>query len=735
VTETVLPSPSAGAAQGRSGWGFRPDVEGLRAIAILAVVGYHAGLPFLPGGFIGVDVFFVISGFLITGLLVTEVTRTGRVDLARFWARRARRLLPAATLVLALTALVTWWVVPAIEHGTFGLDIVASAFYVANLRFAGQATDYLSEDAAPSPVLHFWSLGVEEQFYVVWPLLLVLLAAVLARRAAGRPSRRQVGIALAVLGLASFAWSWWLTGVSEPWAFFGMATRAWEFAVGGLLAVGAASVARLPAPARGVLGLVGLVALVASLVLIDEELPYPGTAALWPVLATGAIIAAGTTSSGRPAGVPALLATAPARAVGRISYSWYLWHWPVLVLAAWAWGELSLTTSVALALASLVPAVLAYRFVENPLRHRPSLVASSGASLRLGLVLSVAAAVAGLALTLLPGGGAAAAPVAVPAEGGGRPVAAPTTEPDDLAPEPSETAASPSASSTPSPASSPSPTPAPTRTPSWPDGPITPSPQQARADLPITYENGCHLDNQTSDGAACVFGDRDSATTVVLLGDSHAAQWFPALNRIAKEQGWRLLSRTKAGCPAPDVTIWQRSFSRAYTGCDAWRDEVLSDIERRPPALVVAAGTRTESLVDRSSGARLEGTGRSGDEWIAGWDRTLSRLGEAGVPVAVLRDTPWAGVDMAACVAGNASDPSRCDLPRSTLDSPAYDVRRAARAETATGVDLSDVLCGSKVCPATLGRYLVYRDTDHLTATFATALAPYLADRLVPLVR
>ena len=197
----------------RGSWTFRTDVEGLRAVAIAAVVGYHVGLPLFGGGFVGVDVFFVISGFLITGLLVAEATSTGHVSLTRFWARRARRLLPAATVVLALVALVSWFAIPAIDHQSVGLDVVAAALYVANVRFAVQATDYLASDSAPSPVLHFWSLGVEEQFYVVWPLLIIATAAFLTWRrrtsrseatAARSVSRCPLAAVLAVLGVASF---------------------------------------------------------------------------------------------------------------------------------------------------------------------------------------------------------------------------------------------------------------------------------------------------------------------------------------------------------------------------------------------------------------------------------------------------------------------------------------------------------------------------------------------------
>ena len=715
---------------------FRPDVEGLRAIAIVAVVGYHAGLPFLPGGFVGVDVFFVISGFLITGLLVSEVARTGHVSLARFWARRARRLLPAATLVLALTALVAFVVIPVVDHEVVGLDIVAAAFYVSNVRFAAQATSYLTEDATPSPALHFWSLGVEEQFYVVWPLLILALVWLLVRRrrASGQSvSPASLAIALASLGAVSFVLSLWLTARVQPWAFFGMPTRAWEFAIGGLLAIGGVALARLPLAVRAASGWIGALLLVGSIVLITGDVQFPGWAAVPPVVGTALVILAGTRSDEVvPArGVPAVLSTWPMRAVGRLSYSWYLWHWPVLILTGAALGVLSVPVKVALVLLALVPAAIAYRFVEEPVRHNPRLVAVPSRALRLGAALSVGAAVCGLLLAWLPGGGSfATVAVAAPVEGerGPAPAATPTT---------SEPSSEPSASSSASAAPSKTPKPSPSATViRWPAGDLTPDPTSARDDLPKIYGNGCHLERGgTAPGDGCAFGDTGSATTVVLVGDSHAASWFPALERLATQNKWRLLAWTKSGCPAPDVTIFQRKLARPYDECDTWRTTVLDRLTSSDkPALVVAAGTRTESLVDRSNGSRLEGTGRAGAEWQAGWARTLSRLTEAGVPVAVMRDTPWPGKDMAVCVGQNRSNPSACDVTRDALDGTKYDVGMAAKYDGATGVDLSDVICDADRCPATHGKYLVYRDTDHLTATFSTALAPYLDAKLTPLI-
>src|SRR5690625_1620526 len=215
---------------------FRPDIEGMRAVAIGLVLIYHAGLSQLPGGFVGVDVFFVISGFLITGLLIREIERTGRISLRRFYARRAKRLLPATGVVLIATSLLTWLTISAVEWRDFGLDIVASALYVVNWQLASRSVDYLAEDVGLSPVQHFWSLAVEEQYYIVWPLLLAVLAWSLKRRRSVNV-RRSMSVAIALLIIVSFASSIYFTSDDPARAFFITPTRLWELGIGAAVAI------------------------------------------------------------------------------------------------------------------------------------------------------------------------------------------------------------------------------------------------------------------------------------------------------------------------------------------------------------------------------------------------------------------------------------------------------------------------------------------------------------------
>src|SRR4051794_21309679 len=283
--------------------GFRPDVEGLRAVAVGLVVAYHAGLPWLSGGFVGVDVFFVLSGFLITGLLAGELTSSGSLSFLRFYGRRARRLLPMSAVVLVATAAAFSLVLSPLDRGVLASDLRSAALYFANWHFAAGSLDYLS-DVSKSPVLHYWSLGVEEQFYLVWPVLLVLVARRRARRGDPDGARRRMVAALAVIAAGSLVLSILITDRSGPYAYYGLHTRAWELAAGGLLALGGARLARLPGQARAAAAATGLVVVVASAVLIGPATPFPGWAALGPVVGTVLVVAAGTGGGGggpRPA--------------------------------------------------------------------------------------------------------------------------------------------------------------------------------------------------------------------------------------------------------------------------------------------------------------------------------------------------------------------------------------------------------------------------------------------------
>ncbi|MFP5342382.1 MAG: acyltransferase family protein [Candidatus Limnocylindria bacterium] len=683
---------------------FRADIEGLRAIAVLAVLAYHARIPGIPGGYIGVDVFFVVSGFLITGLILRELQRTGTLSLPAFYARRARRLLPAALVVIAATVLASAVVLPPLRVGDVALDGAASALYVGNIRYAMQATDYLQAEAAPSPLLHFWSLGVEEQFYLVWPALLLL--------AAGRSvDRRRIAAVILAVGIGSLALSVVLTPTDSPLAFFLLPTRAWELALGAGLALAAGHLARAPAAMAEALVAAGLVAVGVAAVTYDLGTPFPGTAAILPVLGAGLIVAGGTRpTQGR---LSRWLGLGPLRWIGGISYSLYLWHWPLLVLPAAAIGApLPGVVRLGLVVLTFGLAAASRRWVEDPIRHgAPARLASSRMLAAAG-ALSVAAAVGALgigAVVAPPASAATSADVVLELPSGGW----------DRSP------SNDGGASTDRPTTSPGPVP----------DDLVPALGAVRDDLPVVYDDGCHA--SASDRPpitridSCVYGEPASDTTVVLIGDSHAAHWFPTLERLALERRWRLVSLTKSGCPSIDAatSIWNVTLKRAYDECPLWLDQTLERIDLEDADLVVISNARsTRFLLD---GEAVRSTERE-DLWGAGLRATIAEVAATGAEVVVIGDTPDPRGDPPVCLSDHLDDAAACATP---FDEAVDEGRQAtergvAQAEGATYIDPTGWLCPSDPCPSIIGRLLVYRDEHHMTTPFARALAPYLEPML-----
>ena len=376
---------------------FRPDVEGLRAIAVLAVVLFHARLGGFAGGFVGVDVFFVLSGFLITRLLLRELATTGTISLRAFWARRARRLLPASCLVIVVTVIAGTVLLPPLAQRNLGIDAIAAAGFVVNFVFANRLGDYFAAQAAetaPSPLLHFWSLAVEEQFYLVWPALLV----VATRRP--RHYRRLLIALIVIIAVASFALAAWWTQVEPTWAFYLLPPRMGELLVGAALAAVGPAFRLVSARGRMAAGWLGLVGVMVAVTTYDPGTPFPGTATLLPVLCTALVIVAGG-AGGHPSGPTAVLRARPLQWVGRHSYAIYLWHWPALVLIEARWGPLSVGTRLAIVAASFLLAAVSVKVLEDPVRTSRWLAAQPKRSLAMGAALcATGMAVGWIALTM-----------------------------------------------------------------------------------------------------------------------------------------------------------------------------------------------------------------------------------------------------------------------------------------------------------------------------------------------
>jgi peptidoglycan/LPS O-acetylase OafA/YrhL len=714
---------------------FRPDLEGLRGVAILLVVLCHVGIPGAGAGFVGVDVFFVLSGFLITGLLVGEYERNGRLDLRAFYARRARRIVPAAVLVLACTLLAAQMLVSPLDLPGIADDVLAAGLSVANVHFALQATDYFAPVDA-SPVLHYWSLGVEEQFYLLWPLILI---------AASRIARPRVAMTIAtgLILIGSFVLSNAMTASSGPWAYYSLPTRAWQLAAGGLLALAAPMFARLPGfPAR-IVGWLGVGLLLAALAVIEPTTEYPGLAALLPTLGAVAIIASGG-GAGSPGSIA--LSLAPMRWLGRISYSLYLWHWPILVLGSVALGVggaameegapgADIPARIGLVLLAIVVAWASWRLVEEPVRRARGWRVGPlrGFGLAGAAVLSLV--IASATLGVVAGQTVATASV----DGGADQDAAaffPPLATDDPDPEPSSVTdggfpvptvagtASPAASAPPTPSPRPSATPgqpAASRTSgALPEG-LVPSLGRARNDGDPLLGDGCALSLAGTRPPACVYGDPHGKLTVALVGDSHAQHWFPALDLIARRQGWRLVPLTKFSCVFVDLRIWSPNLKREYTECETWRENVVDRLVQLRPDLVIISSNRWLPVINDSD----TDPERQGDAMA----RLIRRI---HAPVAIIVDTPRSEFDVPACLAANRTAIEHCVTSRSAALTWRH-LRRekqAARDTGATIVDMSKAICPSDPCPPIIGNRLVYRDNHHLTATFARSLAGALAAAL-----
>jgi peptidoglycan/LPS O-acetylase OafA/YrhL len=692
----------------------------------LAVLWYHIGLPGMPGGFVGVDIFFVISGFLITGLLLREHETTGRIDLRHFYSRRMRRILPAVLATIAATMIVAALVLAPLQMPGIAQDGAAAALSLGNMRFALESSDYFAA-TNPSPFRHLWSLGVEEQFYLVWPAFLILAFRIVR-------NRLWMAVAVGVLAVASFAFALWLTDAFAPWAFYSLPSRLWELALGGLLAVAAAWLARLPCLGLIPVGWLGVGLVAAGVVLIDSATPYPGNAALLPTLGAAALIVGG--GAGGP--VTWLLTREPTRFIGRISYSLYLWHWPILVLPSLATGEaLPLGLALVLGLVSVVVAAASWRLIEEPFRRgriwtrRPRLVVASAATMAVAVAV-FAMGIGDYSLARVAAVGSVPVSSATPT---GPPVAIPAASPGPSIDSISEPSDAPGGSPVPDPSSAPTvdptespvpsvaptvaPTAAPTEVPNpWPlPATLRPSLADARSDKERIIADGCFMSLKGTTPPDCVYGNREGDVTIALVGDSHAAHWFPAVEAIARANGWRLLTFTKASCVFVDLPIYSPILKRGYTECEAWRPLVVQRLIGANPDLTIVSSDRwLPTSITADSDPTRQGKAMA---------RLLNQIPGA---IAIIGDTPASRVDVPVCLSQHAADITRCATDRTYAFGRQMLVRERAAADAAdaTVVDLSDAICPGDPCQAVIGDMIVQRDDHHLTATFAASLAGVL---------
>src|SRR6185437_6468692 len=655
-----------GSTAGKFRLGYRADIEGLRAVAILLVVAVHSGVQWLPGGFVGVDVFYILSGYLITGLLVQESVTTGRLRFANFYARRLRRLLPALLLMLAVTCVLANMLMPPTELPGQASNAASAALWLSNFQFAFWNLDYFAPASDTALFLHTWSLGVEEQFYLVWPLLVVIAMAAW-KYAKQPPTTRRLKWLFGGIFIVSFVLSCYWTKTSPLFAFYLMPARAWQFALGALVFVSVGSPEfRMNSAGRrffwfGPIGWIGLAMILLAALFIHPTTPYPGTWALVPSFGAALVLGAGGYNA--TMGVGRMLSWPPMQALGRVSYSWYLWHWPILLLGATLVDMNNGWARLLLVLVSLLIAAVSYHLFETPIRQNRRLVAKPGLTVAAALAVMVGAAL------LFRGW---------------------QTEASRFAhtPELARFVA-------------------------------------ARSDKAAVYSMDCWGSYKTTSVQICTFGDPKAKQTAVLVGDSKALQWFPALRQIFDKPGWRFLVVTKSACPMVDAPYVELSLRREYTACTEWRRDAVRKIASLRPDVVVLGESFGYPLTQ--------------EQWVAGTRRILQTLTSQTRSIYLMHPTPELPVNGPLCLEPRSwlyaalVSKSHCS---GNAHSPRFDeVGRWLQAATDSFqnvriVDMTASICPDGRCRAEIGSNIVFSDAGHMTATFARSLEPALFEAL-----
>jgi peptidoglycan/LPS O-acetylase OafA/YrhL len=632
-------------------------------------------------------VFFVISGFLITRQLFEEQQRSNRVSFSAFYARRARRILPAATLVTVATLLMAWrWASP-LRVVSITKDGIAAALFGVNWRLAAAGTNYFNATAPPSPFQHYWSLSVEEQFYILWPVLLVAISLLFAKRF-GRT--KPLFAALGVVIVFSLWASMHYTSTNAPYAYFGTHTRAWELALGAVVAIGAHDLRRIPRRVATGLAWGGIAAIAAACFVLSSNTPYPGYAALLPVLGAVAVIIAGCGAATKWGPENAFLKRRLMQGGGKVSYSLYLWHWPLLILIPDALGhslgtgQRFIVVGVALGLS-----ILTFVFVEEPIRRMRSLVLQPRKAAMLGTALvatSIGVALIVSSAISVPGSNEPATNARQAAAINQLTAGSTTQTPAQLTAQLTSAAAL-----TTLPAN------------------VTPSLAQAPTDAPNT--KGCQVtQNVTSPKLPCnSFGDIHSKTQVVLIGDSHAGMWLDAISAIALAQHWRLTAIMKSGCSVGDYPALLSPISnQVFTQCNAWRPKMIADVKALHPALIIIGSEARDIAATDPNGLTS----------------SINALNATGTKVAFLADTPSPRSvgDIPDCLATHLHDIQSCGIERADagLTDPGRVAEiQGAQSAGATVIDPTSWMCTQLTCPAVIQNEIVYQDDSHITDSFA----------------
>ncbi|MEY3538001.1 MAG: hypothetical protein RL645_815 [Actinomycetota bacterium] len=654
----------------------RADIQWLRAVAVMMVVLFHLSPARMTGGFAGVDVFFVISGYLITTGLLRE-----RPRLADFWLRRIRRLLPSALLVIMVTILAAFWLVPPGARGDFGGDAIASIFYFENWWLVSASADYFAAEA-PGPFQHFWSLAVEEQFYLVWPLLVLGLGL----WGAAKGSARRTRLVFGAVFVASLAWSIVQSSTEPTTAYLSTFTRAWEFAAGALIATGLGFAKQSPRTRR-ILSIVGFALIAMAAFGLNESMVFPGWIALWPVVGTGLVIAAQAEWSTRVEGL-----LRPARWIGDISYGLYLWHWPVVVIASHVFIERTFVGTAVMFALAIGLAWATKRFVEDPIRRSRAIAARRKRAQYFGALVS-SLIVFSLAFTL---NGATAAQLAVAQTAAERQALQPCFGANAIGDD--------------------------SCGPVQP-GDVVPTLDVAKHDA-ADPGSTCMTKAEATDVMLCEYGSQRSSYRVLLVGDSHAATLLPPLKLLAVRNNWNLTLAYHAGCT---FSLVERNESKRGVACAEWNSALQGKLAAAAAYdLVITAGYAKNRLADlpRVTSSALA------DGLSAAWQPLIDR----GSRVVAVRDNPEMSPSMKACWDSQENLAVDCWMPAGDgfVTDPAE--QAAANTDSLELLDLTDVYCPNGSCPTVIGGAYVYRNADHISATYARSMTLILGKRLQDLL-
>lgn len=653
---------------------YRPDIQGLRAVAIMMVVSMHVGVLDIHGG---VDVSFVLSGFLIGSQLLAEIEKTGRVSLSKFWARRMRRLAPGTALVIVATAVLSWVYASPLRFRDHMTDGLSSALSFMNWRLVETGTDYFANDGTQSPYQHFWSLGIEEQFYVAAPL--ALIATAWLSRSLFRNRALVALFLLAVVG-GSLYLSVTQTASNQPLAYFGTQARIWELASGILLALAAPFLSRMNLALAAVLSWAGLATAIGTALLITKETPLPGYAVGGPVLGAVVVIAGGCAAPRY--GAEVILINPVTDFIGNVSFGWYLWHWPLLILWPDITGhELAYSDRYRVASLSLILAAVMYYSVELRFRNNKQLVAKPWKGIFAGGTATAGAAAAMAVALVVPLNISASAVASNGTAAGYR--GADSVRSAVLQKQLSGVAA----------------------------GALPNSPEDRT-------HFGC-IDNTDVKTFVmrdnCVVGDRQGKSTIVVMGDSHAWQWGDAFHEIGRSLHARVVTVAKGGCSPEVYAIKNPELDREYSECDSWRQSAFEEIDKlRPDVVVITNRSRQEATED-------------------GAEEAFQALEDSGAALIYMTDTPQPGKNVPDCLATHTRDISACNPEQqAAIEFPDFRAmeQKVAVRHGAVVIDVLPAFCANGACPTVISDQIVYFDSSHITAGYAKSLVPFIQPTL-----